>query len=48
MKSKHCTYGKKADYSDFDSSHTYDTISHKSKIAASAKVGYLKNSLLMA
>ena len=42
MKSKHCTYGKKATCSNFGSNHTYDTISHKSKIAASAKVGYLK------
>ncbi len=41
MKSKHDTYGKKADYSNFDSNHIDDTISHKSKIAASAKVGYL-------
>lgn len=43
MKSKHCTYGKKAACSNLGSNHTYDTILHKSKIAASAKVGYLKN-----
>ena len=40
MKSKHCTYGKKATYSDFCSYRLNDTIPHKSTIAASAKVGY--------
>ena len=42
MKSKHCTYGEKVAYSAFYSYHSNDTIPHKSKIAASAKVGYLK------
>ena len=34
MKSKHCTYGKKATCSDFCSYRLNDTIPHKSTIAA--------------
>ena len=34
MKSKHCTYGKKAACSDFCNYHFNDTISHKNTIAA--------------
>lgn len=34
MKSKHCTYGKKATRSDFCSHRLNDTILHKSTIAA--------------
>jgi len=41
MKSKHCTYGKKAACSDFCSYHIDDTISHKSTIAALLAQGQL-------
>ena len=40
MKSKHCTYGKKADNSSFNSIHIYDTVSHKRTIAASDTGSY--------
>lgn len=44
MKSKHiATYGKETIHDSFYSNHLNDAISHKSTIAASAKVGYCKN-----
>ena len=40
MKSKHCTYGKKANFSIFCNNHLNDIISHKSTIAASDTGSY--------